>query len=80
MQMMEKTHVEEFGIIEDLAVLEVVSLGIAEALFEVVLDGKYGGVLSRVQLRLDLVKGDGLLDYSVIVWVHAFVGEAEKID
>jgi hypothetical protein len=36
--------------------------------------------MARVQLRLDLVEGDGFLNYGVIVWVGAFIGGAKKID
>jgi hypothetical protein len=34
----DETYVEEFCIVENLAVFEVVPLGVTEALFEVVLD------------------------------------------
>jgi hypothetical protein len=76
----EKTNVEKFCIVEYLAVFEVVPLGVTEALFEVVLDCDQGGVLTGVQLSLDLVERDGLLDDYVVVWVGALVGEAKKID
>jgi hypothetical protein len=36
--------------------------------------------LTGVELRLDLVEGDGFLDDGVIVRVGAFVGETKKID
>ncbi len=71
---------KELGIVENLAIFEVVPLCITEALFEVIFDGNQGRVLARVQLRLDLVEGDGLLNYGVIVWVGAFIGETRKID
>lgn len=76
----DKTNVEKFGIVEDLTVLEVVPLGITKALSEIVLDSKEGLVFTRVELRLDLVEGDGFLNDSVIVRVHALVGETEKVD
>jgi hypothetical protein len=72
--------VEEFSVVENLAVLEVVSLGVTEALFEVVLDSNEGWVFARVQLRLYLVESDGLLDDGVIIGVRAFVGGTKKIE
>jgi len=36
--------------------------------------------MGHIQLRLDLVEGDGLLDNGVIVWVCAFIGRSKKID
>ena len=71
---------EEFSVVENLAVLEVVSLGVTEALFEVVFDSNEGWVFPHVQLRLYLVESDGLLDDGVIIGVRAFVGGTKKIE
>ena len=70
---------EEFCVIKDLTILEVIPLGITKTLFEIVLDGQKGLVFTRVEVRLDFVEGDGLLDDNIIIGVHAFVGETEKV-
>lgn len=71
---------KELGIVENLAVFEVVPLCVTEALFEVIFDSDEERILARVQLRLDLVEGDRLLNNGVIVWVGALIGETEKIN
>lgn len=71
---------EEFRIVKNLTVLEVVPLCITETLFEVVLDSDQRRILACIHLSLDLVQSDRLLNDGVIVGVHASVWETKKID
>ena len=66
------THHEIFRVPPNSTLLQVVLLRVVEAEVEIILDVFESMILTRFDLAFDVLKGDGLLDELVVVWIDAF--------
>ena len=71
---------QELSVLPDLTLLHVVSFRIAETRVEVLPEVLERRVLPPLELRLDVVEGDGPLDQGVVVGVLPLRGQPHELE
>lgn len=71
---------QEFRVLEYLTLLHVVSLGVAEASFEILSNGVEGSIFPNFESGLDILESYGPLDLQVVVWILSPRGKTHKLE